>query len=84
MQMPKIDQRVVWKSPVPEERLCGRVTGTGINQQTKQTWVRIKFDDFSPQKTGPREISGRTLGQEMYFSCHEYKQHFSEEDKEES
>ena len=78
MQKPKIGQQVVWKSPVPEERFRGEVIAID------EIWsrpMRIKFDDFSPQENDPREIVGRMIEQEMYFTLQEYARHFEEEDE---
>lgn len=78
MQKPKIGQRVVWKSPRPEERSRGTVTA--INEKWTLP-VQIRFDYFSPQENDPREILGRTIGQEMYFSLYEYDRYFDQEEE---
>ncbi len=85
MQKPKIGQQVIWKSPVPEERLRGKVSIVG------STGVRIKFDEIDPQKHvkgetligsgGTSVSSGVQRGNESFFPWHEYERCFSEEEE---
>jgi len=84
MQQPKVGQRVVWKSPVPEERLRGQVTSV------QPTGVLIKFDDLDPQKSVTVEVvtrSGGTVAKagshksEYSFSWYDDERCFSEEEE---
>lgn len=90
MPPPTIGQRVVWNSPVPEERLRGRVSHIFFAADgVSMTGVVVKFDHLGPQQSVTAEIFTRSgvtdvapgvqQGAELPFSLRDYEESFIEE-----